>query len=59
MSTLLGEQRMDIVLTAVFGAIFFYVLYGVIRAGTRDGIIAARKLAEQDTAAADSGPRPE
>jgi hypothetical protein len=34
---------LDIVLVAVFAAIFFYVLYGVIRAATRDGILAARK----------------
>ena len=34
---------MGIVLTIVFAAIFFYVLYGVIKAGTRDGIIAARE----------------
>lgn len=34
---------MGIVLTVVSAAIFFYVLYGVIRAGTRDGIIAARE----------------
>jgi hypothetical protein len=41
---------MDIVLTVVFAAIFFYVLYGVIRAATRDGIIAARQ-AERGRAA--------
>jgi hypothetical protein len=34
---------MDLVVAVVFGAIFFYVLYGVIRAATRDGIIAARQ----------------
>jgi len=34
---------MAIILALVFAAIFFYVLYGVIRAGTRDGIIAARE----------------
>jgi hypothetical protein len=34
---------MDLVLPVVFAAIFFYVLYGVIRAATRDGIIAARE----------------
>lgn len=39
---------MDIVLTAVFAAIFFYVLYGVIRAATRDGIIAARQTEKAD-----------
>jgi hypothetical protein len=41
---------MDIVLPVVFAAIFFYVLYGVIRAATRDGILAA-KQAERDRAA--------
>ncbi len=35
---------MDIVLGAGFAAIFLYVLYGVIRAATRDGILAARKV---------------
>ena len=38
-----GGRTMDIVLPVVFAAIFFYVLYGVIRAATRDGIIAARQ----------------
>lgn len=42
-----------IVLTAVIGAVFFYVLYGVIRAATRDGIIAARRQAEEDGALRD------
>ena len=46
---------MDIVLTAVFAAIFFYVLYGVIRAATRDGIIAARQAEKAD--ATQSGQR--
>lgn len=40
---------MDIVLAAVFAAIFFYVLYGVIRAATRDGIIAARQSWNADS----------
>lgn len=44
---------MDIVLPVVFAAIFFYVLYGVIRAATRDGIIAA-KQAEKAGSAHDS-----
>ena len=44
---------MEIVLLVVFPAVFFYVLYGVIRAATRDGIIAAKK-AERDSAAADA-----
>jgi hypothetical protein len=38
---------MDIVLAAVFAAIFFYILYGVIRAATRDGIIAAKQHAQK------------
>jgi hypothetical protein len=38
---------MDITLLVVFGAIFFYVLYGVIRAATRDGIIAARQAEKE------------
>ena len=38
-----GEKQMGIVLAVVFAAIFFYVLYWVNRAGTRDGIIAARE----------------
>lgn len=44
---------MDIALAAVFAAIFFYVLYGVIRAATRDGIIAARKAEEADATRTD------
>lgn len=44
---------MEIILLVVFPAIFFYVLYGVIRAATRDGIIAAKK-AERDRAATES-----
>lgn len=46
---------MDFVLPVVFAAIFFYVLYGVIRAATRDGIIAARQ-AEKAGAAYESDP---
>jgi hypothetical protein len=42
---------MDIVLAAVLAAIFFYILYGVIRAATRDGIIAARRQSEKADAA--------
>lgn len=33
----------SLVLTVVFAAVFFYVLYGVIRAGVRDGILQAEK----------------
>ncbi|WP_248763782.1 hypothetical protein [Pseudarthrobacter sp. SSS035] len=44
---------MDIVLSAVFAAIFFYVLYGVIRAATRDGNIAARKAEKADATRTD------
>ena len=41
-----------LVLFALFGAIFFYILYGVIRAAVRDGILQAderrrRSAAEQ------------
>jgi hypothetical protein len=31
----------NVVLNLLFAAIFFYVLYGVIRAGVRDGILQA------------------
>jgi hypothetical protein len=40
---------MEVVLPVVFAAIFFYVLYGVIRAATRDGIIAARQAEKAAT----------
>jgi hypothetical protein len=42
------ENLNGLVLYAVFAAIFFYLLYGVIRAGVRDGILAAdrRRVAE-------------
>ena len=40
---------MEVVLPVVFVAIFFYVLYGVIRAATRDGIIAARQTEKAGT----------
>jgi len=43
-----GGRAMNIVLVVVFGAIFFYVLYGVIKAATRDGIIAARQSLNVD-----------
>lgn len=39
-----------ILLTAVLAAVFFYILYGIIRAATRDGIIEARRQAEKDEA---------
>jgi hypothetical protein len=37
---------MEIILLVVFPAIFFYILYGVIRAATRDGILAAKQAKE-------------
>jgi hypothetical protein len=43
-----GGRVVNIVLVVVFAAIFFYVLYGVIRAATRDGIIAARQRLKED-----------
>lgn len=33
----------SLVLTVVFAAIFFYILYGVIRAAVRDGILQAEE----------------
>jgi hypothetical protein len=44
---------MEIILLVVFPTIFFYILYGVIRAATRDGILAA-KQAERDSAIAET-----
>ena len=35
------------VLAVVFAAIFFYILYGVIRAGVRDGILQADELRQK------------
>lgn len=37
----------SIILTVVGAALFFYILYGVIRAATRDGIIDARRQADK------------
>lgn len=37
----------SLVLAVVFSAIFFYVLYGVIRAAVRDGIIQADERRQQ------------
>jgi hypothetical protein len=45
---------MEIIL-AVVGVIFFYVLYGVIRAATRDGILAARKVERAETSTSEQG----
>lgn len=39
-----------LVLYVVFTAIFFYLLYGVIRAGVRDGIRAADKRRASEAA---------
>jgi len=33
----------SLVLTVVFAAVFFYVLYGVIRAAVRDGMLQAEE----------------
>jgi hypothetical protein len=43
-----------IVLSLVFAAIFFYVLYGVIRAAVRDGILQAAERREQASVMSDS-----
>lgn len=40
----------SIVLTVVTAAIFFYVLYGVIRAAVRDGILQADERRQQTEA---------
>ncbi len=44
-----------IVLNLVFAAIFLYVLYGVIRAGVRDGIGQAEDRRRQRSDSAESG----
>ena len=43
----------SLVLSAVCAAVFFYVLYGVVRAATRDGIIDARRHVEKANAPED------
>jgi hypothetical protein len=59
----MGELN-ALVLNLVFAAIFFYVLYGVIRAGVRDGILAADRRRARDASEAPEtpgtapGPRP-
>jgi hypothetical protein len=45
----------NIVLNLVFAAIFFYVLYGVIRAAVRDGIGQAEDLRRQRSDSGGSG----
>ncbi|MFB8371481.1 hypothetical protein ACFC25_19190 [Pseudarthrobacter sp. NPDC055928] len=42
-----------LVLCAVGAAVFFYVLYGVVRAATLDGIIDAARQAEKAKASGD------
>ena len=46
------------VLAVVFAAIFFYVLYGVIRAAVRDGIIQADER-RQRTGEDQNNPNPQ
>jgi hypothetical protein len=48
----------SLVLTVVFSAVFFYILYGVIRAAVRDGILQAderRQKAGQTVGGGGSG----
>lgn len=49
----------SLILAVVFAAIFFYVLYGVIRAGVRDGILQAderrQKARELDSSNGEPG----
>lgn len=44
-----AEPLNSIVLSVVGAAVFFYILYGVIRAAVRDGIVEARWQAEKST----------
>jgi len=39
-----------LVLYVLFGAVFFYILYGVIRAAVRDGILQADERRERRAA---------
>jgi hypothetical protein len=48
----------SLVLTVVFAAVFFYVLYGVIRAAVRDGIIQADER-RQRTGEDQNNPNPQ
>lgn len=43
----------SLVLSAVCAAVFFYVLYGVVRAATRDGIVDAKRQVEKAKASED------
>ncbi|MEJ1177671.1 MULTISPECIES: hypothetical protein [unclassified Pseudarthrobacter] len=45
------------VLFVVFAAVFFYVLYGVIRAAVRDGILQADERREKARLELNSGER--
>lgn len=45
------------VLLVVFAAVFFYVLYGVIRAVVRDGILQAKERREKERIELNSGER--
>lgn len=45
------------VLLVVFAAVFFYVLYGVIRAAVRDGILQADERREKARIGLNSGER--
>ncbi|MHC6230720.1 hypothetical protein ACX5I6_13980 [Arthrobacter sp. MMS24-T111] len=45
----------SLVLTVVFAAVFFYILYGVIRAAVRDGILQADERRQKARQTADGG----
>ncbi|MGO4235610.1 hypothetical protein [Pseudarthrobacter sp. YAF2] len=45
----------SLVLTVVFAAVFFYVLYGVIRAAVRDGILQADERRQKARGTVGSG----
>ena len=44
----------NLILTVLFAAVFFYVLYSVIRAAVRDGILQADERRDKARALADS-----
>ena len=45
----------NLVLTVLFAAVFFYILYGVIRAAVRDGILHADERRPKAGVGVDSG----
>jgi uncharacterized membrane protein len=48
-----ADPLTSLVLAAVSAAVFLYVLYGVVRAATRDGILDATRQVEKAKASED------